>query len=312
MNNTSLAQGAAFDLRSLGELKRMVKVDSLDGLKAAAKQVEGLFVQIMLNSMREATFKDGLFNSQQSEMFTSMYDQQISQNIASQGKMGIANMMIKQLEGHYQTEPKSQVSMLQPLMLSHVPSIFPRATTAMMNSSQSGKTHTVVTTGHRDFISRLLIPALDAARSSGIPHQLIIAQAALESGWGHNEILTKSGKPSYNLFAIKAPSKWKGETTNIMTTEYSGGVKQKVKASFKVYHSYSEALTDYVSLLLSNPRYQSVTRADSPENAAHLLQSGGYATDPGYAEKLIGIIHQVRHSINQVVKVYKHGLSSTF
>ena len=93
MNNI----GAAFDSRSLDALKRVAKSDRQAGPKGAAKQMEAVFVQMMLKSMRDATPKEGLFSSQQSEMFTSMLDQQLAQNIASQGTLGFAGMMLKSL-----------------------------------------------------------------------------------------------------------------------------------------------------------------------------------------------------------------------
>ncbi|MGU3489797.1 glucosaminidase domain-containing protein, partial [Enterobacter bugandensis] len=95
------------------------------------------------------------------------------------------------------------------------------------------------------------------------PH-LIMAQAALESGWGKREILTNDGKPSHNLFGIKATGDWQGKTTEITTTEYFNGVKRKVKAAFRVYDSLEHALTDYAKLLTRNPRYRQVANSDSP------------------------------------------------
>ena len=134
----------------------------------------------------------------------------------------------------------------------------------------------------------------------------------MESGWGNKEITTTNGKPSHNLFGIKATPDWKGESTEITTTEFVNGTAQKVKAAFRVYPSYSEALADYTSLLTNNPRYQNVARSGSPERAAHALQSGGYATDPAYAKKLINIINQVKGNISQGVNAYKTDLSSIF
>ena len=143
-----------------------------------------------------------------------------------------------------------------------------------------------------EFIAQLAQPAKVASQQSGIPHHLILAQAALESGWGQRQILTRDGKPSYNVFGIKASGDWKGETTDIMTTEYEGG-EAKVRATFRVYGSYFEALSDYVRLISSNPRYAAVANAPSAEQA-RALQAAGYATDPKYAQKLVGMIQQFK------------------
>lgn len=317
MKDLPLSLGAAFDARSLDALKVAVKNDPQAGLKSAVKQMEGLFIQMMLKSMREASYKDGLFNNAQSDMFTSMYDQQITQNIADKGRMGFADLMIEQMTG--KRAVTGEVTKTNPMPLDINPDRFPGvlqrmqgvlATREKTESPRSLMMEAPRTDG--GFISRMLAPAIAVARSSGIPHQLIIAQAALESGWGNREILTRNGKPSHNLFGVKATSGWQGETTEITTTEYKDGLPQKVKGVFKVYPSYTEALSDYAALLRDNPRYRNILTASSPEVAAKALQSAGYATDPAYASKLIDIIQQVKSSINHAVKSYSTDLSSLF
>ncbi|WP_435946147.1 flagellar assembly peptidoglycan hydrolase FlgJ [Dryocola sp. BD586] len=316
MNSSALIQGAAFDIRNLDALKRTAKEDPQQGLKAAAKQMEGLFVQMMLKSMRDASLKGGLFNTQQSEMFTSMYDQQISQSIAERGSLGLADVLVKQMGGEADPDKRVTPTAFKPLSLDsasfkRIPQrLSPEDIVRQEKARTAGEAGISGKSG--DFIARLLAPAMDASKKSGIPHQLIIAQAALESGWGNQEILTKEGKTSYNLFGIKATGGWKGDTTEITTTEYINGVPQKVKEAFRVYGSYSEALSDYAALLANNPRYQNVTRAPSPEHAARALQSGGYATDPQYAKKLISIIQQVKGNVNKALNAYKNDLSSLF
>lgn len=309
MNSGSLSAGAAFDLHSLDSLRRTAKTDSREGLQGAARQMEGLFVQMMLKSMRDASFKDGLFNSQQSEMFTSMYDQQLSQNIAAQGRLGFADMIVKQMGGETDDAPQAVGSAPVPLSseIKRQP-LF----SSMERTLAATKETLAISDSGKGFISRLMAPAMAVAKQSGIPHQLIIAQAALESGWGSREIATRDGKASHNLFGVKATADWKGDTAEVMTTEYVNGVAHKVKAAFRVYNSYSEALADYARILTSNPRYQNVSRSVSPENAAHALQSGGYATDPAYAEKLINIINRVKGNVSQAAAAYQQDLNSLF
>ncbi|MFP4137043.1 MAG: flagellar assembly peptidoglycan hydrolase FlgJ [Halomonas sp.] len=140
------------------------------------------------------------------------------------------------------------------------------------------------------FLDRLEAPARAASRATGVPAELILAQAALETGWGRHEISTRDGGNSHNLFGIKAGSGWEGETTEVVTHEVYDGQRQKVRDDFRVYGSFEEAFTDYAHLIGNNPRYQAVTRADSPGEAARALQQGGYATDPAYADKLIAVM----------------------
>ena len=319
MIGPSVPQDAAFDAHSLDKLKLAARNDSPQALKAVAKQMEGLFVQMMLKSMRQASFKDGLFNTQQSEMFTSLYDQQISQNIADKGKMGFADLMVKQLSGKSDAVAETTTATREvPLNISPARFIgvpLRRQTEvpqqAQANNERAALPEVPAIPGG-GFISRMMAPAMAVARLSGIPHQLIIAQAALESGWGKREILTEEGKPSHNLFGVKATAEWHGETTEITTTEYENGVAQKIKDKFKVYSSYAEALEDYTSLISRNPRYKNVVKSETPEIAAKALQSAGYATDPAYAKKLINIIQQVRNKVSEAAEAYSSDFSSLF
>ncbi|QHM73206.1 flagellar assembly peptidoglycan hydrolase FlgJ [Mixta intestinalis] len=307
MKSSLMTQSAAFDARALDKLKQVAKQDAQRGLRAAAQQMEGLFVQMMMKSMRDASFKDGLFNSQQTEMFTAMYDQQLSQDLAAQGQLGLADKLVEQMGGE-----AAKTSGGTPVALS-LRQALPKRTLSQQTTPLPAVTPAAsLTTGGGSFVSRLLSPAMDVSRRTGIPHQLILAQAALESGWGNREIRQQNGQPSYNLFGIKATPDWKGATTEITTTEYINGKAQKVKAAFRVYSSYAEALHDYSSLLVRHNRYQPVMQAKTPEQAAHALQKGGYATDPNYAKKLIDIMQQIKTNIKQAAKVYKNDLNSIF
>ncbi|EPF6109847.1 flagellar assembly peptidoglycan hydrolase FlgJ [Enterobacter cloacae] len=296
----------AFDVRSLDTLKREAGRQSPGALKAAAKQMEGIFVQMMMKSMRDATFKSDLLSSQSSEMYTAMHDQQVAQNIAGSGQLGFADLIVRQL-GEESDEPVVSApgrDFLRP-GLSSVPATGPLRLPAPVSFAKPAE-------GAHPFIARLLRPAQAAAQQSGLHPHLILAQAALESGWGKREIPAADGRPSHNLFGIKATGDWRGKTTEITTTEYINGVKQKVKAAFRVYDSYEHALADYAKLLTKNPRYRGVVQSGSPEQGAKALQAGGYATDPAYAKKLITIIQKVKGDIQQGVNAYKNDIDKIF
>ncbi|WP_025759757.1 flagellar assembly peptidoglycan hydrolase FlgJ [Enterobacter sichuanensis] len=306
MNAFDKLDQPAFDVRSLDTLKREAGRQSPGALKAAAKQMEGIFVQMMMKSMRDATFKDDLLNSQSAEMYTAMHDQQVAQNIAGSGQLGFADLIVRQLGGE-SDEPVVSTpgrDLLRP-GLSATPATGPLRLPAPVSFAKP-------TDGAHPFIARLLRPGQAAAQQSGLHPHLILAQAALESGWGKREIPAADGRPSHNLFGIKATGDWQGKTTEITTTEYINGVKQKVKAAFRVYDSYEHALADYAKLLTRNPRYRGVVQSGSPEQGAKALQAGGYATDPAYAKKLITIIQKVKGDIQQGVNAYKHDLDKIF
>ncbi len=305
--------GAAYDAQALNGLKRDAAADPQGNLKQVAQQVEGMFVQMMLKSMRAALPQNGVLSSDQTRLYTSMYDQQIAQQMSQKG-LGLADMMVKQMSNANATP--SETTGTSPMALDNeVLQTLPNQALEQMIRRAVPKAPAAVaplSLNNGNFVARLSMPARAASEQSGIPHQLIVAQAALESGWGQREIPTADGSPSYNLFGIKAGGSWKGPVTEITTTEFEQGVAKKVKAKFRVYDSYFAAIADYVKLLTSNPRYASVAEADSPEQAAHALQRAGYATDPQYASKLVSVIRQMKHAGAQAVKAYAEDINDLF
>ncbi|WP_423821828.1 flagellar assembly peptidoglycan hydrolase FlgJ [Salinisphaera sp. SPP-AMP-43] len=144
----------------------------------------------------------------------------------------------------------------------------------------------------RDFVDRLGTAADGAASKTGLSSRLILAQAALETGWGRHETTTESGQPSHNVFNIKSTG-WDGASTEITTHEFAQGAMQRTRAGFRVYDSYEQAFDDYARLINDSPRYAPARDADSPEAAARALQAGGYATDPNYADKLVSVMDRI-------------------
>ncbi|MGQ8774009.1 flagellar assembly peptidoglycan hydrolase FlgJ [Serratia sp. NA_112.1] len=304
--------GAAYDAQALNGLKRDAASDPQGNLKQVAQQVEGMFVQMMLKSMRAALPKDGVLSSDQSRLYTSMYDQQIAQQMSQKG-LGMADMMVRQMSNA--NAVPSEAAGISPMALDNeVLQTLPNQALEQMirRAVPKAPAASALSLNNGNFVARLSVPARVASQQSGIPHQLIVAQAALESGWGQREIPTANGSPSYNLFGIKAGSSWSGPVTEVTTTEFEQGAAKKIKAKFRVYGSYVEAIADYVKLLTNNPRYAEVANARSPEQAAHALQKAGYATDPQYANKLVSVIQQMKNSGEQVVKAYTHDLKDLF
>ncbi|MBR0565940.1 flagellar assembly peptidoglycan hydrolase FlgJ [Azoarcus sp. L1K30] len=142
----------------------------------------------------------------------------------------------------------------------------------------------------RSFVDQVWPHAQAVSRQTGIPAQFIVAQAALESGWGEKVMQHADGRSSYNLFNIKAGSSWKGETVTRDVTEYAGASAYTENARFRSYGSYAEAFQDYARLLSNGSRYSEVLGQTSAAGFAGSLQKAGYATDPMYADKLTRII----------------------
>ena len=302
-------QESVFDMGRLSDLKRDVKKDpaGTEQQKQVAKQFEALFLQMMVKRMREATPKEGLFDSQQTQMMQSMADEQLALHLASPG-IGLTQSILSQMQQgkpadmsdeavraigqggdlDFRTGGSREVSALLNVMRNN------RASDRALAAAEGAPEHVV------DFVSKMSRAANLASQQSGVPARLIMGQAALESGWGKREIKHADGSTSYNLFGIKAGASWKGKVVNVLTTEYEDGVAKKVTQPFRAYTSYEESFSDYARLIGNSPRYEAVTQARNEIDAARKIQDAGYATDPRYAQKLIGIMGQLRGAASRV------------
>lgn len=287
------SESLAFDSKGLDALRQSAKDNSPESLKAAATQFEALFVGMLLKSMRQAGGQEGMFDNEQSRMYTTMLDQQLSQKMASRG-IGLADAMVRQL---------SQQSMLQALnsedgaMTSSLGAVNQYAFQQKngVRPVQQGEGFDAVSSSRQvqEFTQKLSQHAAQVSASSGIPAKFMLGQAALESGWGRREIKGADGSLSHNLFGIKAGGSWHGKTVEAMTTEYVNGVGYQKIEKFRAYDSYADSFRDYAKLITENPRYQDVLRsAGDAVQFAQALQKAGYATDPAYAQKLTKVIQQ--------------------
>jgi flagellar protein FlgJ len=295
-----LDQRLSLDVQGVDALRRTVRSSPEEGMKQAARQFEVMFMQMVLKSMRDATPTEGLLGGQQEKMYTSMLDQQLAQNLSGRG-LGLAEAMLAQLSRTMGSDETAQAMPMaptaaMPLAPAAAMPLAPAPDLAFYEAAAAP-----ATPGRRaglpahveQFVERMLPAAQRASQASGIPAQLIMAQAALESGWGRREIHAADGSNSFNLFGIKADKSWKGPVAETSTTEYVNGTAQKTRAAFRAYGSYEEAFADYARFLLTNPRYANVLATDNPVAAAHDLQRAGYATDPAYGGKLVRIMQQM-------------------
>ncbi len=306
-----LSSKFALDVKDMGSLRQSAKAGSPEALKTAATQFEAMFVNMMMKSMRDATPQDGMMDSQQTKMFTTMLDQQTSQNIAKKG-IGLSDMLIRQLSktadkqalaiGGEAGDNASGVNggsfagaaslMDAKLQRAIAAAGGPGAVGSVDDNSAVPATTKSTQAAHvRSFQEKLGAHAEEASRATGIPAKFMLGQAALESGWGKREIKGRDGTNSHNLFGIKAGGDWKGKVVEATTTEYVNGKAQTKVERFRAYDSYSDSFKDYGKLLASNPRYEKVlASAGDASSFAQGLQKAGYATDPHYASKLTSII----------------------
>ncbi len=376
--------GLAADARSLDAMRRAARDNPQAAIKQAARQFEALFMQMVLKSMRDATPKSGMLDSEAQETYAGMLDQQLATKIAGSGT-GLADVIAKQLGRQMKGQagaaaagssvspastpaapgaatapaqlslpltdaadavgdPRSAaLAQVNPYQASRYVALSVRnaytavrdaelarsgaadaraeylnrsgATTPTIANSASAITQstagasppaavvatdgTTATAGDpsslRNFIARHWDSAQIAARASGVPANFILGQAALESGWGRQEIRGNDGAPSHNLFGIKAGASWQGRTVDVVTTEHEGGTSAKKVEKFRSYNNYGEAFRDWAQLIGGNPRFANVVRAgaDAAGFAGH-MQGAGYATDPNYGAKLARVINTVR------------------
>jgi flagellar protein FlgJ len=200
--------------------------------------------------------------------------------------MGLADVLVSQLTRRTAILPPEAVSAGTAMQYRDA---VPRAADSLSDATSAGRQPDHVV----EFRRRMLPHAEAASRASGIPAAFMIGQAALESGWGRNEIRYADGRPSYNLFGIKATGNWNGKVVETMTTEYINGEKLQRVERFRAYDSYAEAFRDFAGLISRNPRYEPVMgNLHHPAGYAHAMQQAGYATDPGYADKLLSVIRR--------------------
>lgn len=281
-------QGLSVDLRSLDRLKSASGQDAKGQIREVARQLEGLFMQELMKSMRATTMASGMLDNNATEMGTSMLDGQLSQQMTGLPG-GLSDMITRQLERQLQAFQQPGSTGGNTASKATVQSIENTSTTT---SARKVGANTARPATPEAFIRQHQAAAKAAEDATGIPAHHILGQAALESGWGRRDIRMPDGSPSHNLFGIKATSSWKGKVAEVTTTEYIGGVPRKVTAKFRAYDSFEEAFKDHARLLTNSPRYSgTAAKAESPRAFAMGLQQGGYATDPAYADKLTRVIH---------------------
>ena len=259
----------ANDFRQFAALRRGAGENDPATLRTVARQFESLFTKMMLESMRSASMGDPLFGSDQGDMYQDMADDQLAVQLSEGKGLGLADMLIRQLSNGV-----SGTAAIHPA---------PRATPEDVATPKQ----------REEFIAGLMPHAEAAARELGVDPGNLIAQAALETGWGRSQ-----PADSHNLFGIKAGGSWNGARVQANTEEFVGAESRRVDADFRAYGSPRESVQDYVRLIRDNPRYAGALNTGGDVHAfASALQRGGYATDPAYARKLVTVADEVRQRI---------------
>ncbi|MDT3274109.1 flagellar assembly peptidoglycan hydrolase FlgJ [Shewanella sp. SP2S2-4] len=364
------------DLGGLDSLRAQAQKDEKGALKKVAQQFEGIFVQMLMKSMRDANavFKsDSPLNSQYTQFYEQMRDQQLSVDLSDKGVLGLADMMVQQLSpetSHFTPasvlRDDGGMKMLHDAKALNVPmqsAVAPAAESTVVNhgvpaaiarpvfepdramdanssmdidtpnrllaidtpkpswSEQSlsvvepvisgqvlptaafRETQKIVRFGSREeFLATLYPHAEKAAKALGTQPEVLLAQSALETGWGQKIVRGNNGAPSHNLFNIKADRRWQGDKANVSTLEFEHGVAVQQKADFRVYSDFEHSFNDFVSFIAEGERYQDAKKvAASPTQFIRALQDAGYATDPRYAEKVIKVMQSISEELKSIL-----------
>lgn len=283
--------GHALDTQGLTRLKADLKNPTPETARAVARQFESLFVNEMLKSMRAASPGDGLFGGQAEGQYRDLLDQQLSMQMSGGRGLGLAPVIERQLLAGMGLPP--DVPALDKSVAAYRRSAVSRPAAAAgpaMPAAPALGSKASAWKSPEDFVNSVWRAAERTAEKLGVSAKALVAQAALETGWGRHVIQKGDGASSFNLFGIKSHRDWDGEAVKVPTLEFRDGVARKELASFRAYGSLEESFEDYARFLQSHPRYQRALQAEDPEAFVRELQEAGYATDPEYADKITRIM----------------------
>ena len=267
---------AAHDFQGLARLRADAARESPEATREAARQFEALFVQMMLKSMRSA---GAVLGEQRDTTYEDMFDQQVAMEMTRERGLGLADMLVRQLGGAGGPDWQPQtIGRALPVTAAPASSVTPRQDWRPEDRQQ--------------FVQAVWPLAERAAARLDVDPRALVAQAALETGWGSRLIRDGDGVSANNLFGIKADGRWDGERVGVLTLEYEGGLPRPQRAQFRAYPDLPTAFEDYVNFLEANPRYRAaLDHGGNTHDFLRGLQEAGYATDPRYAEKIDNILN---------------------
>jgi peptidoglycan hydrolase FlgJ len=266
------------DINGLAALKK--DPSSPQAINAVAQQVEALFLQMMLKSMRDAGSSNNP-DSNEMGMYQDMFDKQVALTISQHQDLGIGAMLKRQLSGGKPATPAGAAA---------PKSAQPPAAAGAQTSAAASAPAAAQSPG--EFVNQVMPTIRRAASALGLNPLGLLAQAALETGWGQRMPRTADGSPSFNMFGIKAGESWTGARATADTMEFSNGVATPRRTAFRAYGSIEDSVNDFANLLRNSPRYRDAVAAGNDTQAyVEGIGKSGYATDPEYASKLSQILN---------------------
>lgn len=311
------------DLSSLNKITQLGNENKDAALKEVARQFESMFIKMMLKSMRDANavFEEGNpLNTNESKFYRQMHDDQLALSMSKGKGVGLADSIYRQMKQEFNVgDNETQRQVNEAIRQFNGVTQKPKDTLQDTDEANEINQNSEVTSASvapspldthsgsklkvdqqkqsgfstpQEFVQTLWPIAQKVGKEMGVEPKAILAQAALETGWGKHVIHHSNGKNSFNLFGIKADQRWSGESAEVSTLEYRQGEPKKELAHFRVYNSYESSMRDYSQFVSQSDRYQdAMSNGHSIKHYSEGLQRGGYATDPFYAQKIQRIAH---------------------
>ena len=306
------------DLNGMSAL-RAEKDDDV-ALKKVAQQFESMFISLLLKNMRSANAvfsEGGMFDSQESKFYQDMQDDQMSLTLAHGEGFGIAEAMYRQMSNAYGGEKSSPLREVQQARASAHLSLLQNPETALESSSAQSTEMSVadseyllavgggdngrieIAASPQEFVAKVEQSAHVAAQVLGIDKEVLIAQAALETGWGKFVLASDDGDSSFNMFNIKADQRWNGDAVEKSSLEFLGGKFSTLAAKFRSYGSIEESFNDFTQFIQHSERYQDAAKiGGAGMGFIKSIHQSGYATDPKYVEKIASVYDRVKSIIS--------------
>jgi len=298
------------DLNGLQNLKSAARKDAKSALPEVARQFEAVMISMMIKNLRKTGMEDAIFKSQAMDSYRDMYDQQLGMELSKGQGIGLAKSIVEQMQ--YQSgETNIKSDNIQAVDL-RMPErrVFPDYYHSLQQSDSTKSLNSHSDTSllnteaklirfeqPQDFAQKLLPLAEQTAQRLGVSSEVILSQAALETGWGKH-IISDGQQSSFNLFNIKADPAWQGKRMEKVSMEYVHGEAVQQKSSFRAYDSFAQSFNDYANFIQNNPRYKTalqtiekVEQSLRDESYIKGIHKAGYATDPGYSNKVLRVLN---------------------
>jgi flagellar protein FlgJ len=313
------------DLNGLQNLKASARKNAKNALPEVARQFEAVMISMMIKNLRKTGMEDPIFKSQAMDSYRDMYDQQLGMELSKGQGIGFAKTIVEQMQYQAsQQSPEQESKTTEEQVDSFILPVRrrfadPYAVKQTPEATQTPPANSAINfSSPEEFVSTLWPMAEKAAQQLGVSTEVIISQAALETGWG-KYVISDDKKSSFNLFNIKADKNWSGDKIEKVSDEFIRGTEKNMKrvqqkSDFRAYASYEQSFADYVSFIKNNSRYSSFSNKNSTElnkmeqslhdkSYVKGIHDAGYATDPNYAEKILRVLNSEpvqNQRINQV------------